>query len=171
MVYPALLPLTLTPRLPVVGWTDAPADLNGFARFAEKEIWFLRVCHCISTGLYLGRERRANERIRLVEFWSARQCCEVIVVEQPIGWLTELNASANYLGSGTKLGIQLCGELSCSWVPATWLELLFGPSVWRVGVTCSVSEVRTCHFVTLVKCIECYILMGTQLCLCTDGKQ
>jgi hypothetical protein len=36
MVYPALLPLMRTPRLPVVDWTDAPADLNGLVRFAEK---------------------------------------------------------------------------------------------------------------------------------------
>ena len=35
MVYPALLPLMRTPRLPVVDWTDAPADLNGLVRFAE----------------------------------------------------------------------------------------------------------------------------------------
>ena len=36
MVYPALLPLMRTPRLPVVDWTDAPAELNGLVRFAEK---------------------------------------------------------------------------------------------------------------------------------------
>ena len=36
MVYPALLPLMRTSRLPVVDWTDAPADLNGFVRFAER---------------------------------------------------------------------------------------------------------------------------------------
>jgi hypothetical protein len=36
MVYPAFLPLTRTPRLPVVDWTDAPADLNGLVRFAER---------------------------------------------------------------------------------------------------------------------------------------
>ena len=36
MVYPALLPLMRTPRLPVVDWTDAPADLNGLLRFAER---------------------------------------------------------------------------------------------------------------------------------------
>ena len=35
MVYPALLPLMRTPRLPVVDWTDAPADLNGLVRFAN----------------------------------------------------------------------------------------------------------------------------------------
>jgi hypothetical protein len=36
MVYPALLPLMRTPRLPVVDWTDAPADLNGLIHFAER---------------------------------------------------------------------------------------------------------------------------------------
>ena len=36
MVYPASLPLMRTPRLPVVDWTDAPADLNGLVRFAER---------------------------------------------------------------------------------------------------------------------------------------
>jgi len=39
MVYPALLPLLplmRTPRLPAVEWTDAPADLNGLVRFAER---------------------------------------------------------------------------------------------------------------------------------------
>jgi len=35
-VYPTLLPLMRTPRLPVVDWTDAPADLNGLVRFAER---------------------------------------------------------------------------------------------------------------------------------------
>ena len=36
MVYPALLPLMRTPRLPVVDWTDAPADLYGLVHFARK---------------------------------------------------------------------------------------------------------------------------------------
>jgi len=36
MVYPALLPLMRTPRLPVVDWTDTPADLNGLVRFPER---------------------------------------------------------------------------------------------------------------------------------------
>ena len=36
MVYPALLPLMRTPQLPVVDWTDAPADLNGLVCFAER---------------------------------------------------------------------------------------------------------------------------------------
>jgi len=39
MVYTALLPLLLlmlTPRLPVVDWTDVPVDLNGLVHFAER---------------------------------------------------------------------------------------------------------------------------------------
>ena len=36
MVYPALLPLMCTSRLPVVDWIGAPADLNGLVPFAEK---------------------------------------------------------------------------------------------------------------------------------------
>jgi len=36
MVYPALLPLMRIPRLPVVDWTDAPADLNGLVRFTGR---------------------------------------------------------------------------------------------------------------------------------------
>ena len=36
VVYPALLTLMRTPRLPGVDWTDAPADLNGLVRFGER---------------------------------------------------------------------------------------------------------------------------------------
>ena len=36
MVYPALLPLMRTARLPVVDKTYAPDDLNGLVRFAER---------------------------------------------------------------------------------------------------------------------------------------
>jgi hypothetical protein len=44
MVYPALLQLMRTPRLPVVDGTDAPTDLNGLVRFAERRnLVFARV--------------------------------------------------------------------------------------------------------------------------------
>ena len=35
-VYPALLPLMRTPRLPAAEWTDTLADINGLVRFAGK---------------------------------------------------------------------------------------------------------------------------------------
>ena len=37
VVYPALLTLMHTPQLPAVDWPDAPADLNGLARFGERQ--------------------------------------------------------------------------------------------------------------------------------------
>jgi hypothetical protein len=36
MVYPALLTLMCTPRLPTFNWTDTPANLNGLVRFRER---------------------------------------------------------------------------------------------------------------------------------------
>ena len=36
VVYPALLKLMRTPRLPAVDWTDAPTDLNGLVPFGER---------------------------------------------------------------------------------------------------------------------------------------
>jgi len=36
MVYPALLPLMRTLRLSIVDRTEAPADLNGLVRFAQR---------------------------------------------------------------------------------------------------------------------------------------
>ena len=40
MVYPALIPLMRTSRLPVVDWTDAHADLSGLVPFAERRNLF-----------------------------------------------------------------------------------------------------------------------------------
>ena len=56
--YPALLPLMRTPRLPLVDWADAPADLNGLVRFAERQnlvsasvpSHFKRSLLCLSRG-------------------------------------------------------------------------------------------------------------------------
>jgi len=48
MVYPALLPLMRTARLPVVDWTD----LMDSSVSPKDEICFLRVCRHVSTDLY-----------------------------------------------------------------------------------------------------------------------
>ena len=37
VVYPALLTLMRTPRLPAVDWTDSPADLNGLVRLGGRQ--------------------------------------------------------------------------------------------------------------------------------------
>jgi len=42
-----------TPRLAPVDWTDVPGRFKWTGSFrAKDEIWFLSVCHHISTGLY-----------------------------------------------------------------------------------------------------------------------
>jgi len=59
MVYPALLPLMPTPRLPVVDLTEAPADSNGLFLFTERQnlvsarvpSHFKRSLHIVTTGL------------------------------------------------------------------------------------------------------------------------
>jgi len=44
VVYPALITLMRTTRLPAVDWTDAPADLNGLVRFGKRRnLVFARV--------------------------------------------------------------------------------------------------------------------------------
>jgi hypothetical protein len=54
MVYPELLPLMRTPRLTVVGLTDAPADLNGLVLLAEKRnLVSVRVTSHFKRGLHL----------------------------------------------------------------------------------------------------------------------
>ena len=37
VVYPALLPLMRTPRLPAADWTDSPADLNGLVCLGARQ--------------------------------------------------------------------------------------------------------------------------------------
>jgi hypothetical protein len=59
MVYPALLPLMGTPRLPVVDRTDAPADLNGPVRFAERRNLVSARVPSQSLQLCLALPRRA----------------------------------------------------------------------------------------------------------------
>jgi len=66
-----------TPRLPVVDWSDAPADLNGLVRFAENEIWFLRVCRHISTDLYVGIWYSFNKLLRQCAYYL----CIIVAVD------------------------------------------------------------------------------------------
>jgi len=70
MMYPALQPLLRKTRLPAVDWTDAPADLNGLVRFAERRnlvsarvpSYFKRSLLILSVHLwpYLSDMRRAG---------------------------------------------------------------------------------------------------------------
>ena len=62
-VYPALLTLMRTPRLPAVDWTDSPADLNGLVRLGDRQNL---VSACVPSG-----SARALTRRRLSFDWEA----------------------------------------------------------------------------------------------------
>jgi hypothetical protein len=72
--------LMRTPRLPVVDWTDAPADLNGLVRFAERRNWFLRVCHYISNAVYNSWSVKLSTHLYLMA--GAYPPCPYISQEQ-----------------------------------------------------------------------------------------
>jgi hypothetical protein len=70
VVYPALLTLMRTPRLPAFDWTDAPADLNGLVRFGERRnLVSARVpshfkCTILSQHLPKGTEENHKTEVR-----------------------------------------------------------------------------------------------------------
>jgi hypothetical protein len=70
VVYPALLPLMRTPRLPAVDWTDAPADLIGLVRFGERRsLVSARVPSHFKRSLPLASVRHQTTNFR----WSSPQ--------------------------------------------------------------------------------------------------
>ena len=67
LVYPALLTLMRTPRLPVVDWTEAPADLNELVRIAERpNLVSARVPSCSKRTLHQSQIRGAELQSRIV---------------------------------------------------------------------------------------------------------
>ena len=76
MLYPALLPLMRTPRLPLVDWTDAPTDLNGLVRFAERRNLFsMRVSSHFRRSLlwtHLTPQLNYLGRLKTYRPWSLR---------------------------------------------------------------------------------------------------
>jgi hypothetical protein len=73
VVYPALLTLMHTTRLPAVDWTDATADLNGLVRFGERRNLVSarvpsRFKRTIHLPLYLTVSNVVSEEARLFQF-------------------------------------------------------------------------------------------------------
>jgi len=79
VVYPALLKLMRTPRLPTVDWTDAPADLNGLVHFCERRnLVSARVpSHFKRTIPYLRVLGYRQHVLMLLEHWSSNMVCTV----------------------------------------------------------------------------------------------
>jgi hypothetical protein len=87
VVYPALLTLMRTARLPVVDWTDAPVDLNGLVRFGERRNLvsarvpsrFKRTIHVLN-GTYLQRKSISFARCSVTGRFHCISTC-------PVSWL------------------------------------------------------------------------------------
>ena len=92
MVYPSLLLLMRTPRLPVVHWTEAPADLNGLVRFAERRNqvsarvpshfnWPLQLLLGKRFATPLAPLQHSNIKSEIWSFWSRKAIAHVHSIE------------------------------------------------------------------------------------------
>ena len=91
MMYPALLLLMCTPRLPVVDWTDAQADLNGLVLFAERRNLFsARVPSHFKRSLPTSWRHR-NLRFRVV---GSRETDPIGFAKCWIGWDTVIQSAS-----------------------------------------------------------------------------
>jgi hypothetical protein len=126
MVYPALLPLMRTPRLPVVDWADAPADLNRLVRFAERRN--LVSAHVPSHFkrslilLFCCRNACPNAPQRYVTHWMPALhfvVTSTAVSTKPVSVITKLQK---------KLLEMLCSAL---WRRPAFLTLLYDTHCWQ----------------------------------------
>ena len=88
LVYPALLPLMCTPRLPVV---DAPAELNGLVRFAERRnLVSVRVPSHFKRSLrhncFYDSENPANQIFVHARSWLSFVCMVFVTSIQDTFW-------------------------------------------------------------------------------------
>jgi hypothetical protein len=97
MVHPAILPRMSTPRLPVVDWTDGPADLNGFARFAEKRnLVSARVPSHFKRNLQLDRSQMTITRMRWIRKVHTHSEYVILTAFPPQKWLNERASMLHY---------------------------------------------------------------------------
>ena len=100
MVYPALLTLMRTPRLPTVDWTDAPADLNGLVRFGER--WNLVSARVpsrfkrslISNCMYLRLKKNLwfiCTQVLESQCWNLHKPWASLVLQHRFAWSSDVN--------------------------------------------------------------------------------
>ena len=75
VVYPALLTLMLTTRLPAVDWPDSPADLNGLVHLGER--W-----NVVSARVPSSSARALHKTMAVKEYW----CCHNICFKVLVSW-------------------------------------------------------------------------------------
>jgi hypothetical protein len=98
-VYPALLPLIRTPRLPVVDWTDATADLNGLVRFAERpNLVSARVPSCFKRSIIQClRTGWASKGKKIFPSKAYQICCSVGTAALSPGLMGQRSGTKNCL--------------------------------------------------------------------------
>jgi len=102
MLYPALLPLMRTPRLPVVDWTDVTADLNGLVCFVERRNvvsgrvpshfnWLLHIAERVGLApVVLWRARRVIKLAASNRKYELKKKKAQSFVVFPYTWLSNL---------------------------------------------------------------------------------
>jgi len=102
MVYPALLPLMRTPRLPVLDWTDAPTDLNAVgSQYPSHYLrtWCIQHYYrwCVHLGCQQSTELTPSGRFKWTrpfrtkdEIWFLRVCHHIshtVYLEHVSAWV------------------------------------------------------------------------------------
>ena len=98
VVYPALLPLMRTPRLPAVDWTDAPADLNGLVRFGERR-------NLVSAHVPSHFKRTIH---------TASGICQACLL-LPLAWVSSNSRTLAVAASKLDIYPMLCVQFLSSW--------------------------------------------------------
>ena len=104
MVYPALIPLMRTPRLPLIDCTEAPADLNGLIRFAERRnLVSERVPSHFKRSLPFGNMMPSNAKLK------------TLIIETNANISHMISIACGTWALSYRLGWGVKGEFECVW--------------------------------------------------------
>jgi hypothetical protein len=150
-MYPALLRLVLTTRLPVVEWTEEPADLNGLVLFAERRnLVSVRVPSHLKRSLvtYSKEKHSSSEGNR----FSANQVIPCIL---GIGRIITAFTSSRQLFLSWASSIQCIHSSPTSWISililSSNLRLVF-PNVFFPSDFSTKTLYKPLHYPQRAKC-------------------
>ena len=121
MVYPALLPLMRTSRLPAVDWTDAPADLNRLVRFAERR--------SLVSALVLSHFKWSLQIPADSNVWW---CCRDSLKSRNLYWHKATPMKESEVKSGYYTDCERSHMISPSEMRLKWRENLASNTNWAV---------------------------------------
>jgi len=142
VVYPALLKLMRTPRLPAVDWTDALTDLNGLVRLGERRN--------LLSARVPSRSARAIRRCVWSghRLWGAKY--QSIVIELKIGDMRFISGYNAHRAVNTvhllhetsllmlyKVKFAFCFQIHKKHMNAMWVPCVLAKHCWYEGVLIS----------------------------------